>query len=190
MWIKFSSHRPFAIKVHAGGINAVSGERQPEDGATLLRRKATLEEGKSIQDYVVSGSQKWLDGIATLDGKVMQFVATPTGSGYSVESQSTGRDSVDGIQFEVMPTKGIDTGMCILVKTLQGTVHVLNQVSPSTTISEVKSMLYPMSNVPTDQQRLIYGGRQLEDGSFFLESHLLGLTTIQVGLSLTTISVM
>jgi hypothetical protein len=188
MWIKFSSHRPFAIKIHAGGINAVSGERQPEDSATMLRRKAMLEEGKSIQDYIVSGSQKRLDGIATLDGKVMQFVATPIGSGYSVEAQMTDRDSVAGIQFEVMPTKGIDTGMCILVKALLGKVHVLNQVSPSTTIGEVKSMLYPMSNVPTDQQRLIYAGRQLEDGAFLLEIHLFGLTTIQVKLSLTTTS--
>jgi len=188
MWIKFSSHRPFAIKIHAGSINAVSGERQPEDSATMLRRKAMLEEGKSIQDYIVSGSQKRLDGLATLDGKVMQFVATPIGSGYSVEAQMTDRDSVAGIQFEVMPTKGIDTGMCILVKALLGKVYVLNQVSPSTTIGEVKSMLYPMSNVPTDQQRLIYAGRQLEDGAFLLEIHLFGLTTIQVKLSLTTTS--
>jgi Ubiquitin family len=71
---------------------------------------------------------------------------------------------------------------------LRGKVHVLNQVSPSTTIIEVKSMLHSMSNVPTDQQRLIYAGRQLEDGTFLLEFHLFGLTTTQAGLSLTTTS--
>jgi hypothetical protein len=77
MWINFRSEHPFAFKVHAGGINAVSGERQPENIATMLRRKVLLEQGKSVQDYVVSSFQDRLDGIASLDGKVMQFCCCP-----------------------------------------------------------------------------------------------------------------
>jgi hypothetical protein len=129
MWINFKSSRPFVVKIHAGGINAISGERQPEDFSTTLRRKSRLEEGKSIQDYIATGSQKWLDGIATLDGKVMQFVAAPIGSGYSVEAQLTGRDSVAGLQFEVMPTNR--KLMKINIKTLTGKSIIL-RLSPVT----------------------------------------------------------
>jgi hypothetical protein len=56
MWINFESKQPFAIKLYAGGINAVSGEPKTEDLATMLRRKMLLPEGKYIQDYVIAGS--------------------------------------------------------------------------------------------------------------------------------------
>jgi len=54
MWINFKSQRPFAIKIHAGGINAVSGEQHvaADDIAMMMRRKLLLTEGKCIQDYV------------------------------------------------------------------------------------------------------------------------------------------
>jgi hypothetical protein len=96
----------------------VSGEPRVENLATLLRRTKLVEEGKSIQDYVVSGSQKWLGGIASADGKVMQFVSVAVSSSYSVEAQLTGQDSVAGLQFEVMPTKR--KPMCVFVKQLAG----------------------------------------------------------------------
>lgn len=48
--------------------------------------------------------QEWLDGISDEDGKVRQFVAMPKGSGYSIEAQVTGNDTVCGIQFRVIPT--------------------------------------------------------------------------------------
>ncbi|KAF8852869.1 ubiquitin-domain-containing protein [Acephala macrosclerotiorum] len=97
MWINFKGRRPFAIKIYVGGINAVSGEPAVETSGTLQRRKQRLNQGKSIQDYVVPPNQLWLDGIATADGKVMQFTATPAGSGYSVEAQLSGKS----IQLEV-----------------------------------------------------------------------------------------
>lgn len=67
----------------------VSGERCSGNLATLLRRTKLVEEEKSIQDYIVSGSQKWLDGITTTDGKVMQFVGTVVNSGNQVEAKLT-----------------------------------------------------------------------------------------------------
>lgn len=46
----------------------------------------------------------WVDGIASHNGTVCQFVAMPFGSEYSIESQLTGKDSVAGIQIEVTPS--------------------------------------------------------------------------------------
>ncbi|TVY90806.1 hypothetical protein LAWI1_G005376, partial [Lachnellula willkommii] len=104
-----SISHPLAVRVWLGGINAISGEPLVETLATALRRAKLLQEKKAIQDYVVvdpaNQGQLWLDGIAKLNGKVMQFVAVPSGSGYSVESQISNIDSVSGIQISITPIK-------------------------------------------------------------------------------------
>jgi hypothetical protein len=98
MWIKFNSLHPFKVKVYVGGINAVSGV----DAANVTVLDGHKDE-KSTQGYIVAGEQDWLDGIATSNGKVRQFVAERAGSGYTVEAQMTGSDSNNGIQFEIIP---------------------------------------------------------------------------------------
>ena len=90
MWINFTSKQKFAIKLHVGDVNAVSGEPEHETGATRLRRQTFLANKKSVQDYVVTPQQLWLDGITAQGSMVRQFVAMPLGSGYSVEAQVTG----------------------------------------------------------------------------------------------------
>ena len=105
MWIRFESKTQFAVKIYVGGINAISGEPSPEDMASRMRRQKRLSEGKSIQDYVVLPQQLWLDGIATKEGQVRQFVAVRTGFGHTVEAQITGKETVAGIQFEVTRKK-------------------------------------------------------------------------------------
>lgn len=57
----------------------------------MMRQLMRLDEKKSIQDYIVTPSQMWLDGIASTDRTMRQFVAMPMGSGYSAEAQITGR---------------------------------------------------------------------------------------------------
>ncbi|KAG4435393.1 hypothetical protein IFR05_009136 [Cadophora sp. M221] len=68
MWMYFKASQPFAVKVYAGGINAVLGEPRKQDMGTVLRQTTRLSQEKSIQDYVVAGPQSWLDGVATHDG--------------------------------------------------------------------------------------------------------------------------
>ncbi len=81
MWIRFQSLDQYAIKVYVGGVNATSGEPAVENFATKLRRQKLVSEGKTIQDYVVTPNQSWLDGIAVTPGQVRQFVAVGSGSG-------------------------------------------------------------------------------------------------------------
>ena len=105
MWIRFQSEELFAVKIYIGGVNAISGESSLETETTDARRYKLLSEKKTIQDYIVTPQQLWLDGVASSDGAVRQFVAVPMRSGYSVEAQITGDDFVGGLQLEIIPVK-------------------------------------------------------------------------------------
>ncbi len=98
LWLLFSDWRmtgeyPFAVKVAAGKINALTGEAW-ENG---LNRKP--------QDYLVAPRQPWLDGFCVKKGVIRQFVALPLGAGYSVEEQLTGAAEYGGLQIVAYPMK-------------------------------------------------------------------------------------
>lgn len=101
LWLNFStdyiSERgtdyPFAVKIAAGKINAVTGD----DWTDGLHRNP--------QDYMISTKQPWLDGYCIEKGIIRQFVAMPLGSGYSAEEQITGEGEHGGIQIVVYPMK-------------------------------------------------------------------------------------
>jgi hypothetical protein len=93
LWIRFRTDYPFAVKVAAGKINAVTGDQWTTD----LQREP--------QDYLVLPEQPWLDGFAVQKGVIRQFVAMPLGAGYSIEEQITGRADTGGIQLQVFPMR-------------------------------------------------------------------------------------
>jgi hypothetical protein len=96
LWLNFDCHHrtyPFAIKIAAGKINAVTGESWKE----CLNH--------APQDYVVAPEQPWLDGYSIERGVIRQFVAMPLGSGYSAEEQITGEAEHGGLQILVYPMK-------------------------------------------------------------------------------------
>jgi hypothetical protein len=95
MWLHFTSldRYPFAVKIAAGKINAVSGEGWREG----LHRDP--------QDYCAVPGQPWLDGFCVEKGVVRQFVAAPLGMGATVEEQLTGEAEHGGLQILVHPLK-------------------------------------------------------------------------------------
>lgn len=167
LWINFMSTAPFLIKVYAGGVNVVSGEQYQEDIASKLRHLSLQQQQKNIQDYVVVPDQLWLDGIATSPGVVSQFVAVQKGSGYSIEAQTTGRETACGLSFEVTPLNKMslyNSGeLKIFVKTLKSRTLTI-MMNSSDTVGTLKTKIQVMDGTPIDQQRLILAGEQLEDG--------------------------
>ena len=85
LWINFSSwHQyPFAVKIAAGKINAVSGENWSD------KLNHPPPSGNVPQDYLAIPEQPWLDGFSIGEGLIRQFVAMPLGEGYTAEEQLT-----------------------------------------------------------------------------------------------------
>jgi hypothetical protein len=86
------SQYPFAVKVAAGRINAVTGDVWKEQ----LHRWP--------QDYVVVPEQPWLEGFAVEKG-VRQFVPMPLSGGYSAEEQRSAETEVRGLELFVYPMR-------------------------------------------------------------------------------------
>jgi hypothetical protein len=101
LWLNFSDGwdghddegYPFAVKVAAGKINAVTGEPW------------TNQLSRDPQDYLVTPEQPWLDGFCVRKGLIRQFVAMPLGHGYTAEEQLTGAAEYGGIQIIVYPAR-------------------------------------------------------------------------------------
>lgn len=101
LWVKFSPGSPsrskppypFAVKLAAGKVNALTGE-----GWT------NSLQGEP-QDYAVAPPQAHIDGYCVKKGVVRQFLAMPLGEGYTAEEQLADQARYGGIQICAYPMR-------------------------------------------------------------------------------------
>lgn len=151
----------YKVKIFVGGQNICS---YPRGGH---------EDADEIQDYFVIPSPLTIHGVFVKKGLVRQLVALESErSGYSIEHQMTGQDQHLKIRMEFFPERRRLEGQFYFTIVTKMSVFTVDMNESDATIQDIKDRIYDTEEIPQGQQRLIYRGKQLEDGRNWSEYSL------------------
>ena len=68
--------------------------------------------------------------------------------------------AIQSLSSETTAPKGFQ----LFVKMLKGNTITLNEITSETLVEDIKEIIKKRDGIPEDQQRLIFAGKQLEDG--------------------------